>query len=75
MRPTRRVPAVGDHGEIVFLAATQIGEVVALEAASITVRAGDGEEIVFELNRLTGHWVRRGEPYWGTRFRLLAPED
>ena len=75
MRPTRPLPAVGDQGEIVSLGAVRPAEIVALGAASITVRADDGEEIVFELHRLTSHWVRQGEPYWGTRFRIRDRDD
>lgn len=70
MDPTRQVPAVGGDGEVIFLGATQPAKVVAVDGPTISVLSDDGEELVFELNRLTGHWVRSGHPYWGTRFRL-----
>lgn len=71
MPPTRPLPAVGDRAEIVYLARTEAARIVGTAGTSVTVRTAAGDEMVFELNRLTGHWVRHGEPYWGTRLRIL----
>ena len=48
---------------------------VAVSGASVTVRVvGAEEDLVFDLNALTAHWVLRGEPYWGTRLWLRDGE-
>jgi hypothetical protein len=70
MRPTRTVPKIGQKAVVVDLGATTPAQVVAVDGASLTVRTDAGTELVFELHATTGHWVKRGDPYWGTRLRL-----
>jgi hypothetical protein len=46
--------------------------VIAVDGASVQVEAEDGRVLWFDLHPGTGHFVLRGDPYWGTRLRLLA---
>lgn len=48
--------------------------VVRVDGARLIVADRDGEEGAFVLHRLTGHWVREGDPYWGLRLRLTEEE-
>lgn len=73
MRPSRHVPQVGDEAEIVHLAARDAAVVTAADGRSVEVMTDGGEHHVFELNRVTANFVRRGEPYWGTRLTIRPP--
>lgn len=46
--------------------------IVAVEGARVVVADAGGRERAFVIHRLTGHWVREGDPYWGLRLRLDA---
>jgi hypothetical protein len=47
----------------------------AVEGRSVWIQIeGEDEEQRFDLNLLTAHFVRRGEPYRGTRL-ALGPSD
>ena len=48
--------------------------VVRVDGARLVVADGHGDERAFVLHRLTGHWVREGDPYWGLRLRLTEEE-
>ncbi len=75
--PSRHVPRVGDDAEIVYLAVTEAAVVTATHDASVEVVTDDGERHMFDLNEVTAHFVRRGEPYWGARLRIHPgpPDD
>jgi hypothetical protein len=55
---------------MVHLAEQEPAEVVRANGATVWVRDATGHVHVFELHRLTARFVRRGEPYWGTRLAL-----
>jgi hypothetical protein len=55
---------------MVHLAEREPAEVVRADGATVWVRDATGHVHVFELHRLTARFVRRGEPYWGTRLAL-----
>ncbi len=71
MLPTRVLPHVG----MVAHAGNEPEEltVVAVDGARVVVRGTSGDERAFVVHRLTGHWVREGDPYWGLRL-ILAPD-
>lgn len=68
MRPTRLMPRIGMvahvHGADAALT------VVRVEGARLVVADDAGDETAFVVHRLTGHWVREGDPYWGRRLQL-----
>ena len=71
----RRLPYTGQRAEVQHFGVTEPARVVAASGASVTVRVvGAEEDLVFDLNALTAHWVLRGEPYWGTRLWLRDGE-
>lgn len=76
-KPSRHVPRVGDDAKIVYLAVSEAAVVTATHGASVEVETEDGERHVFDLNEVTAHFVRRGEPYWGARLRIDpgTPDD
>ena len=65
--PTRTMPRVGLEVEIVHLGASVPAIVEAVRDGGRTLVVG-GEEYL--LSRLTAHYVRAGEPYYGVRLRL-----
>ncbi|MDX6692027.1 MAG: hypothetical protein QOG15_3484 [Solirubrobacteraceae bacterium] len=66
-RPTRPLPHVGMDVEIVRLGASRpaVVEEVRDEGRTLIV-AGEA----YTLSRLTAHYVRAGDPYYGVRLRL-----
>ncbi|HEY1538855.1 MAG TPA: hypothetical protein VGF63_05605 [Solirubrobacteraceae bacterium] len=70
-RSTRPLPRVGMRVAIVHLGVTTPAVVEAVLDGGRTVVAG-GE--TFELSRLTAHFVRAGDPYYGVRL-ALSPGD
>ena len=74
-RPSRHVPRVGDRAEVVYLGAREPAVITAIDGASVEVRTADGGRQVFDLNRVTAHFVLRGEPYWGARLRVIPTDD
>jgi hypothetical protein len=72
MAPTRLLPHVG------MVAYAGNGPepltVVRVQGPRIVVRDRAGVERAFVIHRLTGHWVREGDPYWGLRL-VLTDED
>lgn len=70
MLPTRVLPRIG----MVAHAGNEpeVLTVVAVDGARVVVRGTAGDERAFVVHRLTGHWVREGDPYWGLRLRLAA---
>jgi hypothetical protein len=71
MAPTRIVPRVGGAAEIVTLASRKPAVVVSVNGPEVGVDDGSGTPILFELHPLTARFVRKGEPYWGTRLELV----
>lgn len=67
MRPSRPLPRVGDRAIIVHLADREPAQVERVQGTTVWVSDAAGHVHVFELHRLTARFVRRGEPYWGTR--------
>ena len=67
MRSTRQLPHVGMEVAIVHLGTTMPAIVEEVLDGGRTVVAG-GE--TFELSRLTAHYVRAGDPYYGVRLAL-----
>ncbi len=67
MRATRGVPQIGMEVGIVHLGVTTPAVVEEVLYGGRTVVAG-GE--TFELSRLTAHYVRSGDPYYGVRLAL-----
>jgi hypothetical protein len=65
--PTRPVPYVGMDVEVVRLGASRPGVVEEVRDDGRTLIVG-GE--AFSLSRLTAHYVRAGDPYYGVRLRL-----
>jgi hypothetical protein len=72
VKPSRVVPLVGRPARILELGAELAATVIAVDGPSVVVQTGAGEEITFDLHANTGHWVRRGDPYWGVRL-VLSP--
>jgi hypothetical protein len=69
-RPSRSLPQVGDEVLIVHLGAREPGVIVAVEGRAVHVAAENGTTTIFDLNPVTAHFVRRGDPYWGVRLQL-----
>ena len=69
MRATRSLPHVGMEVAIVHLGVTTPAVVEDVRDDGRTVVAG-GE--TFELARLTAHYVRAGDPYYGVRLAPVA---
>jgi peptidase E len=67
MRATRPLPRVGMAVAIVHLGARTPAVVEEVRDGGRTVVAG-GQ--TFELSRLTAHFVRSGDPYYGVRLAL-----
>ncbi len=67
LRPSRRVPTVGMEVAIVHLGVATPAVVEEIRDGGRTLVAG-GE--TFELSRLTAHFVRAGDPYYGVRLAL-----
>lgn len=67
LRPSRRVPTVGMEVAIVHLGVSTRAVVEEVRDGGHTLVAG-GE--TFELSRLTAHFVRAGDPYYGVRLAL-----
>ena len=67
MRSTRQLPHVGMEVAIVHLGVSMPATVEEVLDGGRTVVAG-GE--TFELSRLTAHYVRAGDPYYGVRLAL-----
>ena len=44
--------------------------VVRVDGARLVVADEAGDQTAFVIHRLTGHWVREGDPYWGRRLQL-----
>jgi hypothetical protein len=70
--PARIVPQVGGAAEIVTLASRRPAVVASVHGPTVEVDDGSETTIWFELHPLTGRFVRKGEPYWGTRLELLG---
>ena len=69
--PTRRLPYVGQAAEVVDLGPREPAVVTQVEGTAVWVRvAGAPAEQAFDLHPVTACFVRRGDPYWGTRLRL-----
>jgi len=68
MRATRPLPRVGMEVAIVHLGVRTPALVEEVRDGGRVVIAG-GE--TFELSRLTAHFVRAGDPYYGVRLALL----
>ncbi len=67
VRSTRSVPHVGMEVAIVHLGVTAPATVEqVLDGGRTLVAAGQ----TFELSRLTAHYVRAGDPYYGVRLAL-----
>ncbi|MGI8729055.1 MAG: hypothetical protein ACR2LK_03550 [Solirubrobacteraceae bacterium] len=66
-RPSRRVPLVGMDVAIVHLGVSTPAIVEEVRDGGRTIIAG-GE--TFTLSRLTAHFVRAGDPYYGVRLAL-----
>jgi hypothetical protein len=67
----RIVPVPGQRVEVVNLGRRDAAWVVRAEGRSVWVRIeGDDDEQRFDLHPVTAHFVRHGEPYWGTRLAL-----
>ena len=64
------MPRVGLEVEIVHLGATEPAVIDAVRDGGRTLIV-DGE--AFVLSRLTAHYVRAGQPYYGVRLRLARP--
>jgi len=67
VRSTRLLPHVGMEVAIVHLGVSMPATVEEVLDGGRTVVAG-GE--TFELSRLTAHYVRAGDPYYGVRLAL-----
>ncbi len=67
LRPSRSVPTVGMEVAIVHLGTSMPAVVEQVRDGGRTIVAG-GE--TFELSRLTAHFVRAGDPYYGVRLAL-----
>lgn len=70
MASFRALPQVGHTGDIVHVGLRRPVQIVAVESRTVVVLDDDGRETTFELNALTGHWVRSGDPYYGQRLVL-----
>jgi hypothetical protein len=70
LRPSRTPPAVGQLDEILHLGARAPARIIAVDGPALTVETDTGDHVVFELHVNTGHWVKQGDPYWGTRLSL-----
>jgi hypothetical protein len=70
MLPSRHLPRVGDEIEIVHLGARRPAVIIEVEGRTFRAREPDGELTTFDLHPATGHFVRRGDGYWGVRARL-----
>ncbi len=73
MAPLRILPQVGAPAEIVTLPTRTPVTITAVAGRDLEVRTAAGDTMTFTLHPTTGHFVRTGEPYWGTRLELLAP--
>jgi hypothetical protein len=65
MRP---VPAIGMEVSVIHLGGEEDGVVEDVRDGGRTVVVS-GE--AFALHRMTGHWVRVGDPYYGRRLSLV----
>jgi hypothetical protein len=74
MASSRSLPRVGDRAVLVRMGLRREAEVIAVDGAALVVCDEEGAETEFALNELTGHWVRRGDPYYGLRL-LLQPDE
>jgi hypothetical protein len=72
MSPRRLLPRIGMVAYAV--GASDPLTVVRVEGTRLVVADRDGAERAFVLHRLTGQWVREGDPYWGRRLRLTEEE-
>jgi hypothetical protein len=72
MSASRPVPYVGMRVRVLHLGAMEhaVVEEVLDHGRTLVV---DGE--AYTLRRLNGRFVRRGEPYYGTRLLLRPPAD
>lgn len=70
--PSRRVPIVGMQVAIVHLGTSMPAVVEEIRDGGRTIVAG-GQ--TFELSRLTAHFVRAGDPYYGVRLALSPVGD
>ncbi|HEY4095592.1 MAG TPA: hypothetical protein VGM33_08790 [Baekduia sp.] len=71
MSPSRPMPYVGMHVHVVHLGTA--------EAAVVDAVLDDGRTLVvgtdtYTLRRLTGHFVRAEDPYYGVRLALDPPD-
>jgi hypothetical protein len=72
MGPSRPIPFAGQRAEILYFGCREPATVTRMEGRSVWVEADHAtEELRFDLNQLTGHFVLHGEPYYGTRLRLV----
>lgn len=70
----RGIPRIGDPAAMVQLGMRRPVHIVAIDGRTLTVRDEHGADATFDLNELTGHWVRRGDPYYGVRLVLHPAE-
>jgi hypothetical protein len=72
MGPSRPIPFAGQRAEILYLGCRKPATVTRVAGRSVWVQADDAPEgLRFDLNPLTAHFVLQGEPYFGTRLRLV----
>lgn len=67
VEPTRAQPYVGMEVAVIHLGAVEAAVVEAVADEGRTLRVAGS---AYTLRRLTGHYVREGEPYYGTRLSL-----
>jgi hypothetical protein len=68
---SRVLPVPGQRVEVVHLGRREPAVVVRVEGPSVWVHVeGEKDEQRFDLHPVTAHFVRHGEPYWGTRLAL-----
>lgn len=72
MGPSRPIPFAGQRAEILHLGSSEAATVTRVAGQSVWVEADDAsEELRFDLHPLTAYFVLEGEPYYGTRLRLV----
>ncbi|MEA2169404.1 MAG: hypothetical protein QOF76_2704 [Solirubrobacteraceae bacterium] len=71
---SRILPRPGGSALVVTLGQTVPATIVAVVERTVTVETEDGETIEFQLHPKTAQFVRTGDPSWGVRLRLLAPD-
>jgi hypothetical protein len=65
------IPVPGQRVQVVSLGRRDPAYVTQVDGRSVWVRTeSDDDEQRYDLHPVTAHFVRHGEPYWGTRLAL-----